>query len=40
MSGMSDVYHTPADSMEKFDGATMEKVSRLIYLAAFLLADK
>ena len=40
MSGMSDVYHTPADSMEKFNGATMEKVSRLIYLAAFLLADK
>ena len=40
MSGMSDVYHTPADSMEKFNGDTMEKVSRLIYLAAFLLADK
>jgi hypothetical protein len=40
MSGMSDIYHTPADSMEKFSGATMEKVSRLIYLAAFLLADK
>ncbi|MFH2107439.1 MAG: M20/M25/M40 family metallo-hydrolase [Chrysiogenia bacterium] len=40
MTGMSDVYHTPADSMEKFNGETMEKVSRLIYLAAFLLADK
>ena len=40
MTGMSDVYHTPADSMEKFSGETMEKVSRLIYLAAFLLADK
>ncbi len=40
MTGMSDVYHTPADSMEKFSGATMEKVSRLIYLAAWLLADK
>jgi len=40
MSGMSDIYHTPGDSLEKFDGATMEKVSRLIYLAAFLLADK
>ena len=40
MSGMSDVYHTPADSMDKFGGETMEKVTRLIYLAAFLLADK
>lgn len=40
MTGMSEIYHTPADSMEKFNGATMEKVSRLIYLVAFLLADK
>lgn len=40
ISGMSDNYHTPADSMEKFNGATMEKVSRLVYLTAFLLADK
>jgi hypothetical protein len=40
MSGMSDIYHTPADSMDKFNGLTMEKVSRLIYLTAFLLADK
>ncbi|MBE0665940.1 MAG: M20/M25/M40 family metallo-hydrolase [Candidatus Aminicenantes bacterium] len=40
MTGMSEIYHTPADSLEKFNGATMEKVSRLIYLAAFLLADK
>ena len=40
ISGMSDIYHTPADSMEKFSGATMEKVSRLAYLAAFLLADQ
>jgi hypothetical protein len=40
ISGMSDIYHTPADSMEKFNGATMEKVSRLAYLTAFLLADK
>jgi hypothetical protein len=40
ITGMSDVYHTPGDSMEKFDGTTMEKVSRLIYLAAFMLADK
>jgi hypothetical protein len=39
ISGMSDVYHTPADSMEKFGGATMEKVARLVYLAAFMLAD-
>ena len=40
ISGMGDDYHTPADSMEKFGGATMEKVSRLAYLAAYLLADK
>jgi hypothetical protein len=40
MSGMSDIYHTPADTMEKFSGLTMEKVSRLIYLASFLMADK
>lgn len=40
MTGMSEIYHTPADSMEKFNGATMEKITRLIYLAAFLLADK
>jgi len=40
ISGMSDVYHTPADSMEKFDGSVMERVSRLVYLAAFMLADK
>jgi hypothetical protein len=40
ISGMGDDYHTPGDSMEKFNGATMEKISRLVYLAAFQLADK
>ena len=40
MSGMGEDYHTPADSMEKFSGAVMEKVSRLVFLAAFMLADK
>jgi len=40
ITGMSDVYHTPGDSMDKFDGATMEKVSRLVYLTAFMLADQ
>lgn len=40
MSGMSDIYHTPADTMEKFNGLTMEKMSRLVYLASFLMADK
>ena len=40
ISGMSDIYHTPSDSMEKFNGAVMEKMSRLVYLAAFVLADK
>jgi Zn-dependent M28 family amino/carboxypeptidase len=38
-SGMSEIYHTPGDSMEKLSGETMEKVSRLIYLATFILAD-
>jgi hypothetical protein len=40
ISGMSDIYHTPGDSAEKFGGDVMEKVSRLAYLAAYLLADK
>ena len=40
MSGMGSDYHTPADSLEKFSGLTMEKISRLIYLAAFFMADK
>jgi hypothetical protein len=40
MTGMSEFYHTPADSMEKLSGETMEKVSRLIYLMAFNLVDK
>ncbi|HEX7502720.1 MAG TPA: M28 family peptidase, partial [Acidobacteriota bacterium] len=40
MSGMSDFYHTPADSMEKFGGGVMERVSRLVFLSAFMLADK
>jgi hypothetical protein len=40
ITGMSDVYHTPADSMEKFTGGHMERVSRLIFLASYLLADK
>ncbi len=40
ITGMSDVYHTPADSMDKFSGNHMEKVSRLVFLASFLLADK
>jgi hypothetical protein len=40
MSGMGSNYHTPADSLEKFSGMTMEKISRLVFLAAFLLADK
>jgi hypothetical protein len=40
LSGMGENYHTPADSMEKLSGAVMEKVSRLVFLAAYLLADK
>jgi hypothetical protein len=40
ISGMGENYHTPADSIEKLSGDTMERVSRLVFLAAFLLADK
>jgi hypothetical protein len=40
MSGMGNDYHTPGDSMDKFDGTVMERMSRLVYLAAYLLADK
>lgn len=40
LSGMGENYHTPADSIEKLSGDTMERLSRLVYLAAFLLADK
>jgi hypothetical protein len=40
MSGMSDVYHTPGDSMEKFSGDAMARLTRLVYLAAFQLADQ
>jgi hypothetical protein len=40
MSGMSEYYHTPADSMDKFGGGVMEKTARLVYLAALLLADQ
>ncbi len=40
LSGMSDSYHTPGDSMDKFGGDTMAKISGLVYLAAFSLADK
>jgi Zn-dependent M28 family amino/carboxypeptidase len=40
MSGMGDSYHTPGDGMERISGATMAKVSRLAFLAAYLLADR
>lgn len=40
LSGMGENYHTPADSIEKLGGDTMERISRLVFLAAFLLADK
>lgn len=40
ITSMHDDYHQTSDSVEKASGEMMEKVSRLIYLAAFALADK
>ncbi len=40
LSGMGDSFHTPGDGMDRINGATMAKVSRLAFLAAYLLADR
>lgn len=40
ISAMTDDYHQTSDSIEKVSGETMERTSRLVYLAAYALADK
>lgn len=38
-AGLRDDYHQPSDSVEKADPRLMEKICRLAYATAFLLAD-
>ena len=38
-AGLHDDYHQPSDSVEKVDSRLMEKICRLVYATAFLLAD-
>ncbi len=40
ITSMHDEYHQTGDSVEKASGEMMEKVTRLIYVTAFALADK
>ncbi len=40
ITSMHDQYHQTGDSVEKASGEMMEKVTRLVYLTAFALADK
>ncbi len=40
MASMTDDYHQTSDSVDKVSGETIEKISRLAYLTAFVLADK
>ena len=40
IAGMTEVYHQTSDSVEKVSGDLMARVSRLIYLAAFEVADR
>jgi hypothetical protein len=39
-AGLREDYHQPSDSVEKADPRLMEKVCRLVYCTAFLLADR
>ena len=39
-AGMREDYHQPSDSVEKADPRLMEKICRLVYATAFLLADR
>jgi hypothetical protein len=39
-AGLREDYHQPSDSVEKADLRLMEKVCRLVYCTAFLLADR
>jgi len=40
IAAMTDDYHQTSDSVEKVSGELIEKVSRLVYAAAYALADK
>lgn len=40
ITNMHDDYHQTSDSAEKVSGEMIEKVSRLVYLTAYALADK
>ena len=39
IAGLRDDYHQPSDSVEKVEPLVMERICRLVYAAAFLLAD-
>ena len=40
ITSMHDDYHQTSDSVEKVSGEMMEKISRLVYIAAYTIADK
>ncbi|HEX2694791.1 MAG TPA: M20/M25/M40 family metallo-hydrolase [Acidobacteriota bacterium] len=40
IAAMTDDYHQTSDSVEKVSGDLIEKISRLVYVAAYTIADK
>jgi Zn-dependent M28 family amino/carboxypeptidase len=40
IAGMREDYHQPGDTVEKVEPLVIERICRLVYAAAFLLADK
>ena len=40
IAAMTEDYHQTSDSVEKVSGDLMEKISRLVYVAAYSIADK
>jgi hypothetical protein len=40
IAAMTEDYHQTSDSVEKASGDLMEKISRLVYVAAFTIADR
>ena len=40
IAAMTEDYHQTSDSVEKASGDLMEKISRLVYVAAYTIADK
>ena len=40
IAAMTEDYHQTSDSVEKVSGDLMERISRLVYVAAFTIADK